>query len=246
VRAKLRRWCAAGMMLADDPRVIRAWRRKWDSLHFIQLQRWHDEGFRPAVVYDIGAHQGDWAEMCQELFSPARTFLFEPQPALRDKALSRQPRTGADWQFFSVALGDHEETHLLHLTRNLAASSLLAPVAEESQRLTDIQSVGEQKVQVVPLDTFASAKGLPCPDLVKIDVQGFEGRVLAGGRQTLSQAQRMVVEVSLHPLYHGQSLMPEVLGTLSDWGFELDDILETYRQWPGQLRQVDLWLRRTK
>jgi hypothetical protein len=62
-RSELRRWCAAGVMLADDPRVLRAWRRKWDTAHFIKLLRWHDDGFRPGVVYDIGAHEGLWSEM---------------------------------------------------------------------------------------------------------------------------------------------------------------------------------------
>jgi hypothetical protein len=94
----------------------------------------------------------------------------------------------------------------------------------------------------VPLDILAKQQKLPRPDLVKIDVQGFEGRVLAGGEETLRQAKRMVVEVSLHPLYDGQSLMPEILHLLSNWGFVLEDLHETFRQWPGRLWQVDLWL----
>jgi FkbM family methyltransferase len=208
------------------------------------LQRWCDEGFRPRVVYDIGAHEGLWSEMCQDIFAPEKCFLFEPLREVREKAIRRRPPPPADWQMLPFALGDHEETQSLHLTRNLAASSLLAPLASESASVTEIQAVAEEKVQVVPLDTLAASKGLPRPDLVKIDVQGFEGRVMSGGQRTLSQAQRMVVEVSLHPLYEGQSLMPDVLQTLADSGFELDDIQETFRQWPGPLRQVDLWLRR--
>jgi FkbM family methyltransferase len=234
------------MMLADDPRVWRAWRRHWDAAHFIQLQRWHDEGFRPAVVYDIGAHEGLWSEMCQAIFAPAKCFLFEPQRAVRERACRRQPGPPAAWQVVPVALGDHQETQSLHVTRNAAASSLLTPLASESAGLGDIQAVAEETVEVRALDELAAALGLPKPDLVKIDVQGFEGRVLAGGARTLAQARRMVVEVSLHPLYDGQSLMPEVLQTLSNWGFELEEVQETLRQWPGTLRQADLWLRKNE
>lgn len=228
--------------MADDPRVIRAWRKGWDPAHFIQMQRWHDEGFRPRVVYDIGAHVGDWAEMCQALFAPEQCVLFEPQHDAREKAMTRQP-PGARWQMLGVALGDREESHALHVTRNSAASSLLAPL----EKLTGIgitEEVGHEKVDVVPLDALVESKGLPTPDFVKIDVQGFEGRVLGGGGRTLRQARRMVIEVSLHPLYDGQSLMPEVLHTLAGWDFELEDVQETFRQWPGRLWQVDLWLRR--
>jgi hypothetical protein len=110
--------------------------------------------------------------------------------------------------------------------------------------VAEITSVGEDKVQVIPLDTLVRNQQLPAPDLVKIDVQGFEGRVLGGGKETFSRAQRVIVEVSLHALYQDQSLAPDVLTTLAGWGFELDDIHETFRQWPGRLWQVDLWLKR--
>jgi FkbM family methyltransferase len=231
-------------MLADDPRVPRAWRHKWDTAHFIKLLRWHDDGFRPGVVYDIGAHEGVWSEMCQAVFAPAKCLLFEPQREVRERAMTRRPPPPANWQMLPVALGDHQETQSLHLSRNLAASSLLPPLASGSAALADIQTVGEEKVEVVPLDMLVATKGLPKPDFVKIDVQGFEGRVLAGGQQTLSATKRMVIEVSLHPLYDGQTLMAEVLQTLSAWGFELDDVQEAYRKWPGPLQQVDLWLKK--
>ena len=241
LRAQVRRCCLAGTSLADDPRVLGAWRKGWDGDHFIHLQRWRQEGFQPRIVYDIGAHQGLWSEMCQAIFSPAKCFLFEPQAEFQRKAKARQPATGADWQVVPVALGDREEVDTLHITRNAAASSLLTPTVTA---LADTRSVGQNKVQVMPLDRLAQTHPLPPPDLVKIDVQGFEGRVLAGGRNTLSQAQRLVVEVSLHTLYEGQSLLPQVLQTLVEWGFELDEINETLRQWPGRLWQVDLWLKR--
>jgi hypothetical protein len=77
-----------------------------------------------------------------------------------------------------------------------------------------------------------------------VDVQGFEGAVLEGGRATLARARRMVIEVSVRPLYEGQSLLPEILQTVRGWGFQLDDLSETLRRWPGPLLQVDLWLRR--
>ncbi len=245
-RARLRRFCAAGVLFADDPRVLQAWWRGWDTAHYIQLRRWHDEGFQPRTIYDIGAHQGLWSEMCQTIYSPGRILLFEPQADVREKAMTRQPRQGGEWQMLPVALGDKQITQRLHVTRNAAASSLLAPVETEGSGMGALEAVAEKQVEVMPLDQLAEERGLAKPDLVKIDVQGFEGRVLAGGRNVLSQAERMVIEVSLHPLYAGQSLMPEVLQTLVSWGFELEDVHETFRQWPGRLWQVDLWLRRKR
>ena len=245
LRSRLRRCALAAMMFSDDPRILRAWRRGWDGAHYIQLKRWKDEGFQPAVIYDIGANEGFWSEMAQDIFTPKTCLLFEPQPEIYERAVNRAKRFGSTWQVMPVALGDRQETQVLHVTSNQAASSLLPPSRAESARIGEIRSVGEQKVEVLPLDQLVAARGLPAPDLVKIDVQGFEGRVLAGGAATLRRAQRMVIEVSLHALYDGQSLMPEVLQRVAAWGFELLDINETFRQWPGRLWQVDLWLSRT-
>src|SRR5688572_16756549 len=85
IRARVRRCCGALALVADDPRVLQAWRRGWDTAHYIQLSRWRDEGFRPRIVYDIGAHHGLWSEMCQELLAPERCLLFEPQAEARAK-----------------------------------------------------------------------------------------------------------------------------------------------------------------
>ena len=243
LRANVHKWCGKVMHLAEDPRALAAWKKGWDPDHYIRLRRWHDQGFRPRAVFDIGAHEGGWSEMCQAIFSPAQCFLFEPQPEYQAKARARQP-SGANWQVLPFALGDSEQTQPMFLTENGAASSILPPITGEVPIGWGTRSVGQKDVQVATLDGLAQRERLPPPDLVKIDVQGYEGRVIAGGRNVLSKAQRIIVEVSLHPIYENQSLLPEVAATLSNWGFEIEDMNETCREWAGRLWQTDLWCRR--
>src|SRR6185295_19740746 len=106
IRAQARNLCGYGLLLSDEPRVVRAWARGWDAEHFIRLLRWRDSGFASKVVYDIGAHDGRWSEMCQFLLRPERCYLFEPQTTYQEMAQARQPREGAIWKFIPVALGD--------------------------------------------------------------------------------------------------------------------------------------------
>jgi FkbM family methyltransferase len=163
----------------------------------------------------------------------------------REATEKRQAREGANWKFFPVALGNRRESSVLHLTRNQAASSLLEPLAGPEANVGGITSTGHQTVPVVTLDEFAAREDIPPPDLAKIDVQGFEAQVLSGGTHVLPSAKRLIIEVSLRPIYQDQQLLPSVLATLSSWGFELDDISEAYRQWPDVRQwQVDLWLTR--
>lgn len=246
LRARLRNGCAKGLLLADDPRVIQAWRRGWETDHYVRLRRWHDEGFRPQFVYDIGAHTGLWSEMCQAIFAPKKILLFEPQSEHHEKARARQPQPGADWQVVPVALGEKDETNLLHVTQNAAASSLLPPLPAAVPKEWGTEAVRQKEVQVATLDGLVAREKLPLPDLVKIDVQGYEGRVIAGGKNALAHAERIIVEVSLRAIYREQALLPDILQTLAGWGFALDDWNETCREWAGPLWQTDLWLTRSK
>ncbi|MCI0539734.1 MAG: FkbM family methyltransferase [Verrucomicrobiales bacterium] len=245
LRARLHRLASAGLLFADDPRVCSAWKHGWEASHYLRLLRWRDTGFRPRCVYDIGAHVGCWSEMAEATFHPEQIFLFEPQHEFHDQARTRQPEK-ANWEVVPLALGDRDEIQTMNVTENPAASSLLTPDAGGVPASWGATPVRREEVRVVRLDGLVPARAMPSPDLVKIDVQGYERAVLAGGKETLSEAQRIVIEVSLQPIYRGQALLPEVVQTLSHWGFELDDISEGCRPWPGPVSQVDLWLKRAK
>src|SRR5437867_6417463 len=170
-RARLRNFCAAGLLFSDDPRVCTAWRRGWDAGHYLRLLRWRDEGFRPRVIYDIGAHLGAWSEMVQAIFAPETIFLFEPQADFREKLIRRQPAE-AKWKVIPVALGDQEGTQWINVTENSAASSLLTPMTAEVPATWGTTPVRREEVKVATLDGLAASRSMPLPDLVKIDVQG--------------------------------------------------------------------------
>jgi len=243
LRARAFQFCTKASALTQEPRLLAAWRHGWDNDHYRRLLHWCDEGFRPSVIYDIGAHAGCWAEMCQALFEPKICCLFEPQNDYLQEARKRQPR-GANWIFVPVALGDVAQEETIHLTQNRAASSLLPPLHHTGLQ-ADTAEIGTEQVRILPLDEIARTEKLPPPDLVKIDVQGFEAKVIAGGASVLRGAQRIVVETSLAQIYRGQPLIPEVLFALTQWGFRLTDFSDAYRSWPNdQLWQVDLWFKR--
>jgi FkbM family methyltransferase len=245
MRAIFRRSLMAGIHLMDDPRVVKSWLAGWDSIHYLRMMRWRDEGFAPQVVYDIGAHVGLWTEMCQYLFAPRQCLLFEPQANLHPLAMARRPGHSANWRMLPYALGEREASVDLYRTRNHAASSLLRPLGTTGGSDLPTAPDGTEPVRVVPLDDLAEREMLPPPDLVKIDVQGFEAQVISGGHRILHHAQRAIVEVSLHTLYQNQKLMGDVLPLLARSGFTVDDITEAFGAWPDlRLWQVDLWLRR--
>jgi FkbM family methyltransferase len=243
LRSRARVGLGAAARFADEPRMLQAWCHGWDTEHYLRLLRWRDQGFRPQCIYDIGAHRGAWSEMCQSLFAPGKVYLFEPQSDLLSPAglARRQPH----WEIVPVALGAQKESRAFYLTENISASSCLKPESSSGDPNPGTRSTREVPVTIEPLDQWAGERHVIMPELVKIDVQGFEGEVLAGGRSTIAQAQRVVVEVSLRKLYEAQSKFTAILAQLEAMDFELDDLSDAHRDWPsGVLWQVDLWLRK--
>ena len=83
-------------------------------------------------------------------------------------------------------------------------------------------------VRVSTLDATLADVTLTRPLLVKIDVQGTEDLVIAGGRATLAEAAVVIIETSFEPLYEGQPLFDHIYRLMCADGFE-------YRGSLGQL-----------
>jgi hypothetical protein len=62
---------------------------------------------------------------------------------------------------------------------------------------------------------------LPPPDLIKLDVQGYELEVLRGGEACLRHARAVLCEVSFKVFYSGQPLFHEIVAFLAARGFTL-------------------------
>jgi hypothetical protein len=94
----------------------------------------------------------------------------------------------------------------------------------------ETDSIEEIDVDIRTLDDALGSVELVSEVLVKLDVQGFEDRVIRGGLQTIANANAMLIEVSFHELYEGQWLFDGIYRLLAELGFEyhgaLDQLLD--------------------
>jgi len=77
------------------------------------------------------------------------------------------------------------------------------------------QGPGFTEVEQITLEEMMTVYQLPKIDLLKIDVEGFEARVLSGAGGRLGSIRRIVLE------YHSPTLANEVAGILQGKGFRL-------------------------
>jgi FkbM family methyltransferase len=130
---------------------------------------------------------------------------FEPNPALfRDlkKLAEKYPS-----RFVAEGLGVGEKNG----TRALNFSPDALSHGSFSTEVSGVPYVNNElnvEVPVVTLDSYCAENGIREIDFIKIDVEGFEGEVLDGARQVLSEIMPRFIQLEFnwHQLFRGTSM----------------------------------------
>jgi hypothetical protein len=117
----------------------------------------------------------------------------------------------------SVAVGSDNTTGTFHVTDFSDASSLLQP-NEASWSQFGVREVQRLSLAVVRLDDYRRDRQLPRPDLMKLDIQGFELEALRGAPECLTSAKAVITEVSFIEYYEGQCLFHDLAAHLARFG----------------------------
>ncbi|HMG74732.1 MAG TPA: FkbM family methyltransferase [Pyrinomonadaceae bacterium] len=170
------------------------------------------------TVIDVGAHTGEFARMITQILPGVAVISFEP---LKEefRQLERALRNIPGARAFNIALGDRTATLEMHRS-DYSQSSSLRPMAKLHQEAFP-ESAGEtiERVEVRKLDEMEAELSLEPEILIKLDVQGYEDKVLAGASEVLSKSKAAIIEVSFRELYEGQPLFDSVYATLKEKGF---------------------------
>lgn len=185
-----------------------------DSLELLELL----QATPPAVIHDIGANVGTWTCLAKSLFPHARVDAFEPLARHEADFLRWTSPWRDDVHFHRLALGAKEGSAEMMVTDFSDASSLL-PLADEGRRTFNVSMVGRETVSIVTLDSLVASGRAAPPDLLKLDVQGYELEVLRGAKNCLSQARAVLCEVSFRRFYEHQPLCGDLFVFLEAQGY---------------------------
>jgi FkbM family methyltransferase len=172
-----------------------------------------------SVIYDIGANVGTWSLLAKALVPYVRIEAFEPLPKHQAEFLRNFTGT-ADVTLHSVALGSDNAAATFHVTDFSDASSFLQP-NEASWSQFGVREVQRFPLSVVRLDDYRRDRKLPRPDLIKLDIQGFELEALRGAPECLTSAEAVITEVSFIEYYEGQCLFHDMVTYLAQFGLLL-------------------------
>ena len=178
------------------------------------------------VVFDVGANIGQFAEMLRDAGFCGRIVSFEPSTSAYS-ALNERARRDANWVVAPrMALGDHDGAIRLNLAGNSASSSVLPMLPTHANAAPDSRYIGSETVDLRTLDTIETEFTTDAEHVfLKLDVQGFEYKVLQGAEQFLRRVAGIQLELSLVPLYDGEHPFHPMLNDLEKRGYELWSVI---------------------
>jgi FkbM family methyltransferase len=173
-------------------------------------ERYHIERLLPkgSVMFDIGTRFGIYALTLAHRVPTATIYCFEPNldnyiRLTRNISLNHLQNLRP----FQLGLGDWVGT--ARIVVNNDTDSGASSLAE-----------GEG-THITTLDRFCEEQGIQRLDFLKVDIEGFEPRLLKGGRKSLERFKpTMLIELNTTTLARAGSSVEELLGMLRSLGYE--------------------------
>lgn len=172
------------------------------------------------TVIDGGANTGQFGHSLRSAGFTGRIFSAEPLSSAFGE-LEAAAASDPLWTAERLALSDTVGVVDMNIAANSVSSSVLPMLAAHSDAAPDSVYVGTESAPSTTLDAFVARHDIdPSVTLLKLDVQGYEGTVLAGATQSIGRFAAAQMELSFVPLYGGQWLADDVTEFLKQRGFE--------------------------
>lgn len=175
----------------------------------------------PLAVVDVGANP-----LGKPVYKPlvkaglAHVWGFEPHPEAFAKL---EPSENASWLPLAVGAGGEATLHAYPASE----MSSLYPLSESAIGYLGHfrRHLGQEEKTAITTHRLDDIPAITHIDLLKVDAQGAERDVIAGGRSKLAQAVMVIAEMRFYRLYDGEPMLHELDLSLRDQGFVLHRFL---------------------
>jgi FkbM family methyltransferase len=144
------------------------------------------------VVFDVGANVGAYSLAVYDVFgSRACLYCFEPSPATF-QILERRLGELENVSLFNFGCSDREEIRDLHWVDS--DESGFCSLYNRRLAHLGVHAKSTEAVRLTPIDKFAEERAIGFIDLLKMDVEGHEYKVLAGASHMLESRAIAIIQ----------------------------------------------------
>lgn len=179
------------------------------------------------LLLDIGANSGQFAMNIQIYNYKGRIVSFEPVRSAYDE-LSKNAARQPGWTAVHMGISDESGEMDINVSGAFTLSSSFAAMCPKHLEVApNAAYTSQERVVVRSVDDIFNDY---CRDgdrvFMKVDVQGYEAKVIRGSERSLPRIAGVQLELSLEPLYEGEVLVHEMIGSMLNKGYRLVNIEE--------------------
>ncbi len=170
------------------------------------------------TILDIGANEGQFILEINSILPNRKIYAFEPIPDCYKKLVQKTGKL--DVTCFNFGLSDINGNIEINISNNLVSSSILKMEELHKKNYPNSEFVKKQDIQIKRLDDVLPDLDIKENFLIKVDVQGYENKVILGGKKTFELASAIIIESSFAMLYNDQWLFDDIYQHFINSGFK--------------------------
>lgn len=218
-------------------------------------------GYIPSFVLDIGASDGNWTVAALQIWPNSQYLLLEALEERRPDLERLREACPDNVQYEIAAMAAEQTLSSFGATPDGVSSSftwhgsrdyLLETYKDAEHVRAKLDTMwSERQVQTQTVDSILRKRHAPHPDLMKLDVQGYELEILKGAAETIHHADLVLLECQFFRYAPKMPLVHEMIAWMAErrfYPYEIVDILR--RPFDNAMGQCDVlfckgdhWLR---
>jgi len=178
-----------------------------------------------SYVIDVGANIGIFSIFAAQYAKRGKIYAFEPASETF-KILKENTAYYENIEVFKLSLGNENKKGKIRI---FSISKGISTLVDSSLADKFSQNFGEfieEEVEVVKLDDFLMQNKVPKIDFIKIDVEGYELKVLEGAKETIKKYLPVIVVAVYHEPSDKVKIPQLILSINPNYKYKLNKIGE--------------------
>ena len=168
------------------------------------LNYFKSKNLQYGIFFDVGAHKGETLKLFSNNFNIREFYCFEPSPINFEYLKKKNLRNKKNVKIFNFGLGDKESVLAFNQLEE-SSSSTLVDINQDSnyykkkQKILNFFNLNRDKrkkinVNMHCLSEFMKKESIDKIDILKIDTEGYEYKVIKGAKENIKNIQYIYFE----------------------------------------------------
>ena len=185
--------------------------------------------FNQLIIMDVGAYKGLWTSIYLKKYPKIIAYLIEPHQESFIN-LKKKFSGQSNVNLFKVGFSNVNGSKEVNVNSKAYTNSLLElhPEAPTSWKKNKFEHLYQEIVETITLKDFVYKNNIKRINVLKLDIQGYESRVLKGAEKLLNDRliDIVVLEVIVAPTYKDQSKISEIFKIFDENDYKLYGIYD--------------------